>query len=105
MSVVPSTELAGSVGVNWYLRVKRKKLRNGEEREYLYLVKVTCRNGKCREEWIGNVEEIERIIREYKRKNPRPYRKRGNRGGAPMVRPPGFEPGIAGLEGRRPSPG
>ena len=105
MSMVPNMELAGSVGVNWYLRRKKKRLKSGEIREYLYLVKVTCVNGSCDQDWIANVEEIERIIKEYKRKNPRPYRKRGNRGGAPMVRPPGFEPGIAGLEGRRPSPG
>ncbi|MEB2837055.1 MAG: hypothetical protein GSR80_000353 [Desulfurococcales archaeon] len=54
---------------------------------YIYLVKVVCRGGGCREHSIGNVEEIERIIAEYKRKHPRPYRNLGYGGCGPVVAP------------------
>ena len=82
------------MGVRWYLRRKAG---------HVYLVRVVFEGGRRREEWIGNVEEIHRIIREYRQRNPRPYRKPGSEGG--VVRPPGFEPGTTGLGGRRPSPG
>ena len=90
------------MGVHWYIREKKGK--NG--RSYTYLVKVVCENGRCREYSIGNVEVIGQVMQERKSKGPRPYRRRGVEGRSPqVVRPPGFEPGIAGLGGRRPSPG
>ena len=102
MGAVPNTEPVPRVGVHWYLREKRG--RSG--RTYIYLVKVVCENGKCRQQNIGNVEAIEQVMMKHKKSGPRPYAKnRGNGGPAPVVRPPGFEPGIAGLGGRRPSPG
>jgi hypothetical protein len=102
---VQTVERDPLVGVRWYLI---------EKKGHIYLVKKTCESGKCRQEWIGNVEVIAEIMRQYKRGNPRPYYKPCNetreRGGVEgrsphVVRPPGFEPGIAGLGGRRPSPG
>ncbi len=77
------------LGVRWYLREKQGRV---------YLVRVEFKDGERREEWLGNVEEIARITRDYRKRNPRPYTRK-------VVRPPGFEPGITGLGGRRPSPG
>jgi hypothetical protein len=96
---------ASCVGVRWYLV---------EKRGHVYLVRKTCLSGKCRQEWIGNVDVIEQVMRGLKARGPRPYYRPCSEdqdssgvigAGAPMVRPPGFEPGIAGLGGRRPSPG
>jgi hypothetical protein len=90
MSEVSNLEAGEALGTYWYLkRVKGK----------IYLVKVEIINGKRRETSIGNVEVIEQIMNERKKKGSRPYWKPS------VVRPPGFEPGIAGLGGRRPSPG
>ncbi len=97
MAGVPTMEPVPQMGVRWYLREKAGKL---------YLVKIVFTQGRRREYWIGNVEVIEQVMTERKKRGPRHYRKQGPRGEAPrMVRPPGFEPGITGLEGRRPSPG
>ena len=106
MAGVPDTELGLGLGVHWYIRAKRKRLKSGEERVYLYLVKVTCANGFCDEDWIANVEEIERIIKEYKKNNARPYTRRGVEVRSPQVAPrAGFEP-ARGLPHRlsRPAP-
>ena len=47
---------------------------------------------------LGPLDEIERLVLEARAKA-------GKRRTQNLVRPPGFEPGIAGLGGRRPSPG
>ncbi len=95
MSMVPNVEPGAQLGVNYYFRRKKKKLKSGEVREYIYLVKVVCENGRCRQQELGNLEEIEKIVGEYKGRNPRPYtRKR-------VADPGGFEPPTTGLGGRR----
>ena len=96
MAGVPTLEPVAPVGVRWYLREKAGKL---------YLVKIVFENGRRREYWIGNVEVIEQVMLERKRRGSRPYRKWVEGRSPQVVRPPGFEPGIAGLGGRRPSPG
>ncbi len=87
---VQTVEQGQELGINWYLIPKKG---------HLYLVKKVCLHGKCKQYWIGNVEVIEKVMLEKKQNGARPYKKQG------LVRPPGFEPGIAGLGGRRPSPG
>ena len=73
MTAVPTGEPVPRVGVRWYLR---------EKAGHVYLVRVVFEGGRRREEWLGNVDEIRRIIKEYKQGNPRPYRKtRGEAGG------------------------
>ncbi len=89
MAGAPTMEAVQGLGVRWYLRERQGKL---------YLVKIVFAEGRRREHWIGNVEVIEQVMAERKKRGARPYRKR-------VVRPPGFEPGITGLGGRRPSPG
>ncbi len=80
-----------------------------ETQGHVYLVKVEIVNGERRDKWIGNVEVIEQVMDSVKRRSPRPYYRPCDEGKelgvGGVVRPPGFEPGIAGLEGRRPSPG
>ncbi len=106
---VPNLEQVPAVGVNYYLVRKKKRLKSGEERIYLYLVKVVCMNGQCERYEIGNVEEIDRIMAEYKKRNPRPYRRRRKkRSPAPLcprisvlAGPGGFEPPTTGLGGQR----
>ena len=103
---VPNTELVHGLGVDWYLRVKRKGLKNGYMQEYIYLVKVVCESGKCYEYSIGNAEEIDRIMSEIKKKDERPYARKRGRGAEPSVAPrAGFEP-ARGLPHRlsRPAP-
>ncbi len=63
-----------------------------------YLVKIVFVEGRRREYWIGNVEAIYKIIKEYKARNTRPY----HRSPEPSVAgPAGFEPATTGLGGRR----
>ena len=94
MAGVPTLEPVAPVGVRWYLREKAGKL---------YLVKIVFENGRRREYWIGNVEVIEQVMLERKRRGPRPYHgKRRVEGRSPQVEPPaGFEPATTGLQGRR----
>ncbi len=90
------------MGINYYLRRKSKKLKNGEIKEYVYLFKSICINGKCKQINIGNVEEIDKIITEYKKKNTRPYWKRRRSPASVCVAGPGgFEPPTTGLGGQR----
>ncbi len=103
------------VGVSYYFQEKDGKL---------YLRRVEFRDGKRIDKSVGNVEVLVAIHDFFESRGirlttrninkilervlegacPQP-RKRGDGGKAPVVRPPGFEPGIAGLGGRRPSPG
>ena len=81
------------MGIYWYIKEKKGNR---------YLVKVIQENGKRKEIWLGNVEEIEKIITEYKKHNKRPYNRSRGKGAEPLVADPGgFEPPTTGLGGRR----
>ena len=81
------------MGTYWYLRKKRDKL---------YLVRVDIAGGRRKETWIGNVEEIQKIITEYKKRNTRPYWKmRWSPASRCVAGPGGFEPPTTGLGGQR----
>ncbi len=87
------------VRVYWVLRRKGGRV---------YLVRILYVDGGRREEWLGNVEEIRRIVLEHRKRNPRPYHKpregKEPRGAGPrpaVAGPGGFEPPTTGLGGRR----
>ncbi len=103
------------LGVNYYIQGKGGKF---------YLRRVVFHDGMRIDKYAGNVEVLVTIHDFFESRGirlttrnvnkilewilegtcPQP-KKRGDGGSAPVVRPPGFEPGITGLGGRRPSPG
>ena len=93
MAGVPTMEPVQGLGVRWYLREKAGKL---------YLVKIVFTGGRRKEHWIGNVEVIEQVMTERKKRGTRPCRKRetGARSRG-VAGPGGFEPPTTGLGGRR----
>jgi len=93
MPGVPKLGTVEPLGVYWYLREKKGKL---------YLVRVEFHDGERHEDWIGNVEAIHKIIKEYKKRNTRPYTRSRIEGRNPQVAPrAGFEPATTGLQGPR----
>ena len=75
-------------------------LRERKGRYYVY--KLETVNGEVKERYVGPLIDV---VETYEKM------KLGVLGGVPLmgvpptVRPPGFEPGITGLEGQRPNPG
>ena len=91
---------SGTTGIYNYIQEVKVK-----DRVYRYLRKVVYDNGECREINLGNIEEVEKIITEYRRGNPKSYNKycriRGMEPGLGVADPGGFEPPTTGLGGRR----
>jgi len=89
MTSVPNMGTGELVGTYWYLKPKKGNL---------YLVRVDIINGRRKETWLGNVEEIQKIITEYKQRNKRPYNKGWDGARRSLVADPGgFEPPTTGL--------
>ncbi|BAB65389.1 hypothetical protein STK_04054 [Sulfurisphaera tokodaii str. 7] len=69
-------------------------LRERKGRYYVY--KLETINGEVKERYVAPlIDVVETYIK---------LKESGSVGVSPTVRPPGFEPGITGLGGRRPNP-
>ncbi len=71
-------------------------LRERKGRYYVY--KLETVNGEVKERYVGPLIDVVETYLKLKNSS-------GGVGVPPTVRPPGFEPGITGLEGQRPNPG
>ena len=77
-------------------------IRERKGRYYVYLLERP--NGVARERYVGPLIDVVQTYLKIKEGNES-GNGIGGAGVSPAVRPPGFEPGTAGLGGRRPNPG